>query len=282
MIEHGEAREFLELAAVEPGGLERMAAGDTPEAAALAAHLADCSSCSAEADRLRASAGLIRAVVIEAPPPELRKRTLALVREVGRLRLPASSIASSDMAPARLRPASRRRSFRAIGLPLGIAAALVLAVAGTAVVVSDSNRATLQASQDTTTELARVTTWTLRVGAEPGARRVGLVSPTGSSQPGSPSASGTLLFSPTTTDLVVVAQGLAPAPAGSEYRCWLLLDGARWDIGLMDTGGSLAYWIGPVGALRDLPAGTAFGVSLAQVNGAIDPGPPALAGSVGG
>ena len=33
MIDHGEIREQLELAAVQPGGLDRLAAGDTPEAA---------------------------------------------------------------------------------------------------------------------------------------------------------------------------------------------------------------------------------------------------------
>src|SRR5262245_64619409 len=41
-MEHTEARELLELAAVEPDGFERLAAGDTAEAAALAGHLAGC------------------------------------------------------------------------------------------------------------------------------------------------------------------------------------------------------------------------------------------------
>ena len=33
-MEHREARELLELAAVEPTGLDRLAAGDTPDAGA--------------------------------------------------------------------------------------------------------------------------------------------------------------------------------------------------------------------------------------------------------
>ena len=78
-MDHREAREQLELAAVQPGGLDQLAAGDTPEAAALAGHLAGCPSCSAEADRLRASAGLIREAVLETPPAELRERTIQLL-----------------------------------------------------------------------------------------------------------------------------------------------------------------------------------------------------------
>ena len=86
MIDHSEARELMELAAVEPDGLDRLAAGDTASSAALAGHLAGCPECAAEAERLRRSAPLIRDVVLESPPPGLRERTLALVREVGRPR----------------------------------------------------------------------------------------------------------------------------------------------------------------------------------------------------
>ena len=300
MIDHDEVRELLELAAVQPGGLDRLAAGDTPESAALAGHLAGCPSCSAEADRLRASAGLIRTVVQETPPAELRERTLALVRAVGRPRVAAEPALVAAVAPVAAVPAAglpaaatapdrvvaepsrpqpvqlvRRRSFRAILLPLGIAAALVIAIAGTAAVVGGRQDPALAASQATASELAKVTSWTLRVAAEPDVQRIALA---GSAT----SAQGTLLFSPTTTDLVVVASGLAPAPAGQEYRCWFQLGGTRQDVGKMDLGGGLAYWVGPVPGLLKLPAGTPFGVSLAAVNGSLTPGDPVIGGSVGG
>ena len=42
MIDHAEVRERLELAAVEPGELDRLAAGDTVDSAAIAGHLAGC------------------------------------------------------------------------------------------------------------------------------------------------------------------------------------------------------------------------------------------------
>jgi len=272
MINHDEVREQLDLAAVQPGGLDRLAAGDTPEAAALAGHLAGCPSCSAEADRLRIAAGLIREAVLESPSPELRDRTLQLVRAVGRPR------GQPDSAPVGLASLTvvRRRSFRTFALTLGIAAAIVLSIAGTAAVVGNRSDPALATSQETSAELARVAAWTLRVGAEPDVKRVALVGGSGSS------AAGTLLFSPTSTDLVVVANGLAAAPSGEEYRCWVLLNGTRLDVGRMDLGGGLAYWVGPVAGLVSPPSGTPFGVSLAAINGPIVPGNPVIGGSFGG
>jgi hypothetical protein len=273
MIEHAEARELLELAAVQPGGLDRLAAGDTAESATLAGHLAGCGACSAEADRLRASAGLIREAILETPPPELRERTMALVRAVGRPRAVVEVAIPASPQPI---PFARRRSFRAIALPLGIAAAIVLAMAGTAAFVANRPDPALATSQETSSELAMLTNWTLRIQAEPDVKRVELTGASGSR------TVGTLLFSPTTTDLVVVASGLSPAPAGQEYRCWVLLSGARQDVGRMDQGAGLAYWVGPVASLAQLPAGTPFGVSLATINGSIAPGDPVISGSVGG
>jgi hypothetical protein len=268
--------------------LDRLAAGDTTEAAALAGHLAGCPSCSAEADRLRASAGLIRSAVLETPPPELRDRTLELIRAVGRARAvpaaaPAAPAAAPAPAPAAVAPPQpatvvviRRRSFRTIALPLGMAAAIVIAIVGTAAVVGNRQDPALATSQATSAELARVDAWTLQVGAEPDVKRIALVSSSGSS------AKGTLLFSPSTTDLVVVASGLTAAPSGKEYRCWVLINGTRLDVGRMDVGGGLAYWVGPVAGLTDPPAGTPFGVSLAEINGPIESGDPVIGGSFGG
>jgi hypothetical protein len=296
MIDHRDARELLELAAVQPGGLDRLAAGDTPEAVALAGHLAGCPTCSAEADSLRASAGLIRDAVLETPPPELRERTLALVRAVGRTRPalvaeglgpvsagadPVAAVGpmpSSDAPhdPAQPISLARRRRLRSIVLPLSIAASIIVAIAGTAAVVGNNQAPALAVSQATTAELARVTSWTLKVESEPDVKEIALVSSTGAGP------RGTLLFSPTSTDLVVVANGLAPAPSGQEYRCWVLLNGVRTDVGQMDLGGGLAYWVGPVPGLEGVPAGTPFGVSLASVNGSISPGAPVIGGSFGG
>src|SRR5215210_3364407 len=96
-MDHAEAREILELAAVEPDGIARLMAGDTPEAGRLAGHLAACDECTAEMMRLRREAGILRGVLRTTPPPDLKERTLALVREVGRDR---SAVASAARAGA--------------------------------------------------------------------------------------------------------------------------------------------------------------------------------------
>ena len=51
-MDHDATREQLELAAVEPGGLDRLMAGDTATAQAVAAHLAGCPACTEELARL--------------------------------------------------------------------------------------------------------------------------------------------------------------------------------------------------------------------------------------
>ena len=87
VMEHAEALERIEMAAVEPDGLERLMAGDTPDAAAVAGHLAGCPSC---ADELVADpshvVGRARGHLRAEPDPALRDRTLAFVQAVGRER----------------------------------------------------------------------------------------------------------------------------------------------------------------------------------------------------
>ena len=75
-------------------------------------------------------------------------------------------------------------------------------------------------------------------------------------------AAGTLLFSPSTGELVVVASGLAPARRGQEYGCWIEVDGDRTRIGKMYSGGDIQAWAGPVDGLADVPEDATFGVSL--------------------
>jgi hypothetical protein len=73
------------------------------------------------------------------------------------------------------------------------------------------------------------------------------------------------VFSPASTELVVVAVGLTPPPAGREYRCWVEVDGTRAPIGRMFFGGSLAYWVGKVPEVGELAPEARFGVTLVDV-----------------
>src|SRR5262245_56898993 len=59
-------------------------AGDTPDAAAVAGHLAGCESCQAQLAAIRRTAVLARHVIEAEPDPELKQRTLAYIRQVGR------------------------------------------------------------------------------------------------------------------------------------------------------------------------------------------------------
>jgi hypothetical protein len=290
-MDHAEARELLEIAAVEPGGFARLVAGDTPEAAALAGHLAGCQACAAEMERLRRSAAVIRDAVRLAPPPELRERTLAFVAAVGRPRgaaaeapagrLDATATGSSTAATAAPggvgEPDAAHRRFIA-GPPrpslwlASLAAALILAVAGTAFFVGASRDRQIADQVEEINSLRDVAAWTVRVDQQADAHHVALAAATGSGP------TGTLLYSPTTTDVVVVATGLTPPPAGMEYRCWVESGGTRQRIGKMFLGAGIAYWVGPVPSLAGLGAGSTFGVSLVPLSGDPVSGDPVLIG----
>jgi len=288
-MDHTEVRELLEDAAIEPGGLERLMAGDTPTASIVAGHLAGCADCAEELERLHRSVGLIRPTVRLVPPPELRERTLAYVAALGRPRgtpvVAAAAEAGAAGPPAATMPsittlapaataAAGGRSYR-LGWLAGLAAALIVAVGGTAFVVNASHATTTRALADEVDALGDVARWTLRVDAQPDVRRIELTSAAGAPTTGSP-ATGSLVFSPTSTELVVVAEHLAPAPAGHEYRCWVEVAGQRSAIGRMFFGGDLAYWVGKVGQVARLPDGARFGVSLVDLGSTSAPGEPVL------
>jgi hypothetical protein len=292
MMEHDEALEALELAAVEPGGLDRLMAGDTAVAAAVAGHVAGCESCAAELGRLSAVAPLLRDVIRTTPSPDLRARTLAFVEARGVARAqpvsadqsssgprPLRPLGDADAAPAASVPAASRevaatRSRSVVPWIAAIAAAVVISVVASTAVLNARLDAELASQQETIEQLSAVTAATLAVTGEPDVERVALASDTGL-----PTA-GTLLFSPSTTELVVVATDLAPAPEGQEYRCWVIQDGERESVGKMFFGGDLAYWIGDVEAVAGLTEGATFGVSLVDIDGTSLDAEPVMTGDL--
>ena len=198
-MNHADVRELLELAAVESGGLDRIAAGDTREAAAVAGHLAGCPACLEELERLRRSSGVIREFVVEEAiadepavilPPELRERTLALIRQVGVARpvveraagvettdagsrfggpiavpdpdatgvVAAVTVAAGASRPRSIRP-GRRTAWVA-----SIAAAVVLSVVATSALTG--------ARTPDRAGLADVVRWSSEMAAAPDARRI--------------------------------------------------------------------------------------------------------------
>jgi len=276
-MDHEGTRERLELAAAEPGGLDRLMAGDTAAAQAVAAHLAGCPACSDELVRLGRASTLIRQAIREEPPADLRARTLAAIRAEGVPRplvaVPATAMAAeeagglvgpvgpvvtaSTVIQGRDRGAASRRW---LGWAATIAAAVVLSVATTSFVVNSRVDEQLAAQDKTIAQLEKVTTSTLAVTSEPDAEHVALRGVTDQALDGS------LVFSPTTADLVVVATGLVAPPAGQEYRCWVEIDGQRQPVGRMFFSDELAYWTGDVPALSGLTGAATFGVSLVDAS----------------
>jgi hypothetical protein len=275
-MDHADARELLELAAAEPGGLDRLIAGDTPSAAAVAGHLAGCPDCADEFDRLRRSASLVRDMIRTTPPADLRDRTLAYVRAVGRERSAPDREAFGSRPVA---AATQRRPTA--GWVVGIAAAVLVSIGAGGLAVGfvarqalDDREAVIIRQGEVVEALATVTAWSLRVGGEPDARSVRLTSPAGGS------ASATILYSPSTSELVVVAEDLVEPSAGSEFRCWVEIDGQRRPVGRMFFGGGVSYWVGDVEAIAGLTDDATFGISVAGADGSGSGAEPVLRGEL--
>lgn len=280
MIEHGDVRETLELAAAEPGGLDRLEAGDAPEAALVVGHLAGCPGCLEELARLRRAESILRPIIRELPDPALRERTLAFVREVGVPRGEgaasrpgaAPAVAASAAAPALGTPAvaapARPRPRVTTPAWLGaLAAVLVVGFVGGSLLAGGG----AVGPADPATALAAVTQETAAVLAAGDARQIALV--------GDGEASGVLALSPSADRVVVAAAGLpAPAP-GEEYRCWVEVGGARTVLGTMWWAGDVAWWAGDVALPAVLPPGVRYGVSRVS-EGSSSPGTVVLAGEL--
>lgn len=277
-MDHDDVLEQLELAAVEPGGLDRLTAGDTAMAAAVVGHLAGCATCSEELRRLSGAEPLLRDLVRTTPPADLRERTLAYVRANGRPR--GEETAPVDAAPTPLPVAQppaggadrgRGRFDRALPWFASAAAVVALVVAGATYV---TGRAELERQSATIRGLEVLNQATIEITADPDAARVELVSTSGGS------TAGTLLFSPSTTELTVTATDLEEPPSGKEWRCWVEVDGQRRDVGKMFYAEDLAFWVGKTPAVSDLPDGTMFGVSLTDVGGTSLDADPVISGEL--
>jgi hypothetical protein len=278
-VDHDAVREQLELAATEPGGLERLMAGDTAIAQSVAGHLAGCPACTDELARLERASTLIRRVVRATAPADLRERTLAAIRTAGVPRGPAAAPLAivGGFAPGRsvreARPAAEWTGRSALGWVAAIAAAVVLSVVATSLIVGSRVDERLAAQSETVEALQEVAIATLQVTGEPDARRVVLAGT-------SAGLRGDLIFSPGTSELVVVATGLTPPPVGQEYRCWVEQAGQRERVGKIFFSDDLAYWVGPAPAVQGLVSGATFGVSLVNADGSAVDTEPVLDGTL--
>jgi hypothetical protein len=277
MMEHADIRAALELSAVEPGGLDRLAAGDTGEAAALAGHLAGCAGCMDELTRLRRADMLLRPVLATTAPPELRARTLAYVRAMGRERgaqavaapMPRPPDVASDVAPAPRIPAAAPRPGRRPAWPAAVAAALVIGLAGGFLLAG--GRAAPVAG-DAAVAFAEVSRESAALLAAPDAAQVVLADAAGV-------ARGSVVVAPSAGRMVALAVDLPDPGAGREYRCWVEVGGSRTRLGTMWLVGSVAWWSGPAALPANLGPGARFGISLVTL-GSGGLGEPVLTGGL--
>jgi hypothetical protein len=275
-MEHAEAREVLELAAVEPDGFDRLAAGDTADAAALAGHLAGCAECAAELERLRRASAVVRQAVRTSAPADLRDRTLAFVAAVGRDRsalaaAPAAvpetvpvSATAAETPPTGLAAARRRRSAgtgRIAMWAATIAAGVVIALVATQLLVVAPQDTQIADQQRALSGLARAVAWSLAIGGEADAETVALDSTSGDA-----GLTGTIIYDPGSNRLVILAQGLDEPPPGMEYRCWVESGGQRTPIGQMFFADDVAFWVGEVSDLDAVGDDATFGVSLSPAD----------------
>jgi Anti-sigma-K factor rskA, C-terminal len=267
MSDHADIRAALELAAVEPGGLDRLEAGDTPDAAIVAGHLAGCPACLEELARLRRAETLLRPVIAGAPDPALRERTLAFVREVGVRR--AGEVTDPVVELAARRRAMSSGGARRIAWGGAVAAALVVGLVGGALLPGRDGPG---GNADPATALAAVTRDATALLAAGDTREVVLRDATGT-------PAGTLLLSPSEGRVVVTASGLTAPPPGAEHRCWVESGGTRTVLGTMWRAGDVAWWSGDVALPAVLPADVVYGVSLVEA-GSAGPGSEVLTGAL--
>ncbi|MCU0504945.1 MAG: hypothetical protein MUE82_04080 [Chloroflexi bacterium] len=284
-------REALEIAAVEPHGLEALSDARSPEDAAVVAHVAACPACAAEASRLREISALLRAGLAPAPSADLRGRTLAYVASVGRPRGPAAAPSAASPAPAAGVGAPGHGATAAAGprrvggarlalAGLAMAAVVVIAVAASALVATGVARTELAAERERSAQIARRTAIALRLLDDPAAVRIPMSGPGGVSGVAVISRDG---YAGAHAG-AVVSTSLPVAPAGSEYVCYVVIDGARRFVGRMSGDGTMHAWAGPMEDLADARPGSVgeYGVLLVPAGSGSVEGAPVMSGSLPG
>lgn len=194
---------------------------DDIERARFEQHLAVCADCRAEVTSLQETAGLLGVLTDVAPPPEMRDRLLAGIKEIRPL--PPETPTSIEGIDAALRadrsvPSSptgstgpRRRGWRLLA-----AAAAVLAIVGVGTV------GVVELTRDDSTQTVSTAE---RVLSAEDAKTVSVELPRG--------ASARIVRSVSEGKAVLVTSDMPPAPDGKVYEIWLQHDDVMVPAGLM-------------------------------------------------
>ena len=274
-MDHADARAQLLERALEPARLRGLDQDTSPESSELRAHLATCAPCRTDLVAWQATLSALDTAVDEAssdgdpearslrelaasagvvtPPAALRVRTLAAVHE----RTPT--------------PVSRTSGPRRWIPWLAIAAALVVLLGGSALIIERT--AQLDQSRADTAALASMTATLEQILQDPGHQVAVLRTSAGTT-------AGSVSWSTSLGRVAVLTSALQNPPPGQVYRCWIEQGGVRTAVGEMRFSGSLAYWVGSLGAWGvTLTPGGRFWVSLEPIGGG-GSGTPALVGTL--
>lgn len=242
-MQHAEAHERLADLALEPRSLMALETDESPDAVELRDHIAGCATCTAELKAWHET----HATVLEAfrdpsmhgsgAPAEEQPIALPPGLRASVARIPADDraghptpIAAAGKRGSGISPISRfRLGTRTWG---ALAAALVLAVAGSGAIALDQAHRADSARADAG-ELAVLVRNTQVILADPYHKSLPLASTDGSS-------SGLVAW--TENDAVVLATHLATPPAGQVYRCWVEQGGTRTAVGEMSFRDGVGYW----------------------------------------
>jgi Anti-sigma-K factor rskA len=204
---------------------------DDIERAQFERHLRDCDICASEVESLRDASALLAETTAVAPSAELRARVLAEIATVRPLP-PVTTVAepTADPRPRRWLPA------------LVAAAAAVIAVGAGAIVT--------QPWDDDSSQVANLTA-AERVLAAPDAE-------TFTNTFGGPGKNVTMVRSLSLKSVVIVPEGMPPAPSGHAYALWLQHDNRMVPAGIMDDSGE------PVVLTGDAITATGAAVSVEE------------------
>lgn len=209
-------------------------------------HLAACADCRDEVASLRDSAWMLGSLTDTAPPPELRDRLLAGIKEIRPLPPETAPKHRADEAPEPSDASSGRRRF---GWRTFAAAAAVLAVVGSGTVAAvelirdDSSQTMTTAERVLNAKDATTVAVDL-----PGAARARVVRSVSENR------------------AVLVTSGMPAAPNGKVYELWLQHDEVMVPAGLMPAGSDQTFVL-----KGDAADASAAGITVEPEGGSDEP-----------
>jgi len=250
---------------------------DAEERRSFERHAAECEACTAEVQKFSdLVAALATSVPQVTPPPEVRDRVVAAVRETAVM--PGVGTSTVVPLPARGKqsrvPLDRSRmdwlpyaALLAVTVGLGgYSLSLRARVADLEVRLADATSRTLLATRAMADaqRVALQTQSTVDVLTAPDLARIDLAG-----QATAPTARGRALWS-RERGMVFTASNLPPLPAGRVYQVWVVTAGARISAGLImpdDSGRSTTVFATP----PDIPQPVAVAVTLEPAGGVPQP-----------